>query len=63
MAKPLLGLEDSERGGRVGGERLLAQDGQVAFEGGEQRRLVRGAGRGDQYRVDVAAAIAAAGSV
>lgn len=40
MAEAQFGFEDAQGGGRVGGERLLAQDGQVVLEGGEQCGLV-----------------------
>ncbi len=53
VAEGLLGLHDAQRGGRVGGERLLAQDGQVVRERGEQRLLVGGPRGGDEHGVDV----------
>ncbi len=47
-AERRLGLHDPQGTGGVRHHGLLAQHGQPAGEGGEQRLLVRGAGGGDQ---------------
>lgn len=50
--QPGLRLQHTQRPGRVRHHGLLAQHRQPAGEGREQRLLVRGAGRGDQYGLD-----------
>ncbi|SCE57247.1 hypothetical protein GA0115252_167828 [Streptomyces sp. DfronAA-171] len=47
-----LRLGEPQRTARVGGEGLLAQDGQAALEAAEERRLVRLRRRGDEHRLD-----------